>query len=1046
MNQFSLMDISSAENEKLNPGAAKIRAEAERRKAERVQQFEDEQRNASGLQPASAFGMGAVGTIKSLGSGLKYVGAESLGETIESWGEETNQEIYEDLSDDSREALNTPLTVEDEGSMTGAGVNPEAGWEDFFMGAMQGAGSAATSIVMGGLPAATVKKGALKGMEWFARRGSREAKQMIREGADPKKAAEHVLSKYKIGKYSVPDKAAGAVGAAIGFGGFGALSEGGGAAAEAEDAVARMASSDLNKIERFGEIYHQIVEADPNLQDLPVPQKHKIAHTLYAREQADRTFDDMALKGGLVATVAGPIMQRAMVGKSLNAGRGFAGGVVAEGVEEGFIGGETQMNVNIATDRPEDEGIAQARAEGAVRGGMGGGMASTPGAVISAYRNRNSKKDQDTTPAPEEQVQTVEPVAEQEQEQEQPSQQYVVSPFNGKFSIIDKQRGRLVDEFADQETAIQYADDLNSGGQRSSARFIPQQRENGWVVTDKETDSEVYVTEDDQLAKLYAQDLNRKAKGWQKGNPVGEAEGKTDKFVFDGEHIPAQQPPRMEPHQSPEPIDGAVAGRDIGPVATTGIEPFIYQGEHIAAEQPAETQSLPTEAIDGKVIVSGFAEISDRALKDPHTLPLFSQAIKAYRSGDIGKAAHDLKYLQGYFQQQADQQNLKVDGQEVELEVGPIEVLGPVEEHPAPEQQPTDMQIPPYDTPPLKIAEKKAETARESLKSLIGDSAPESVEITLPNGNKESGDRVMKLIEDLAAVGNDGSDVLGRMPAMLEQATIAPIQTEEVAMPESEEIEPLGAETIAPPEEVVAEDLKPFDQLQRRLKEYHAQGMTFDQVWDDVFKKSGNLADENPYKTFAYMSTDLSANGRSKGRKGLRELWEKLSTHTLEQHDKLISDLIEGNTTPESLRQGFKGLADSEEKIRAELQGMTKKQLLNRMGTMGRMRYKSEKKSRVVDAAYDSLMSDFALSSYSYGMDGPRPAIQKLVDGYTQDDLMGYADQVTQSRAEYQQKVEQADEAIKNPQSLEDYQLFIRNKGVDALTPEQKREIDRLQV
>ncbi|MBT6668491.1 MAG: hypothetical protein HOB03_00380 [Gammaproteobacteria bacterium] len=46
--------------------------------------------------------MGAVGTIKSLGSGLKYVGAESLGETIESWGEETNQEIYEDLSDQSQ--------------------------------------------------------------------------------------------------------------------------------------------------------------------------------------------------------------------------------------------------------------------------------------------------------------------------------------------------------------------------------------------------------------------------------------------------------------------------------------------------------------------------------------------------------------------------------------------------------------------------------------------------------------------------------------------------------------------------------------------------------------------------------------------------------------------------------------------------------------------------------------------------------------------------------------------------------------------------------
>ncbi|MBT3196238.1 MAG: PLxRFG domain-containing protein [Gammaproteobacteria bacterium] len=91
-------------------------------------------------------------------------------------------------------------------------------------------------------------------------------------------------------------------------------------------------------------------------------------------------------------------------------------------------------------------------------------------------------------------------------------------------------------------------------------------------------------------------------------------------------------------------------------------------------------------------------------------------------------------------------------------------------------------------------------------------------------------------------------------------------------------------------------------------------------------------------------------------------------------------------------------------------------------------------------------MSDFALSSYSYGMDGPRPAIQKLVDGYTPEDLTGYAEQVAQSRSEYQQKVEQVNAAIDNPQTLEDYQLLVRNKGVDALTPEQKREIDRLQA
>jgi hypothetical protein len=185
MDQFSLADISSIEDDKLNEGAAKIRKEAERRKAERVQQFEDEYRNSQGLQPLSAAGIGAAGSLESLGQGFKFAGAEKLGGAIEELGAGFRSDLQSNLSDESREALNTPLTVADEESVVGASINPDAGMDEFFMGAMQGAGSAASSIAMGGPASAVIKKGALKGMEWTAKRMSRETKKLIKEGADP---------------------------------------------------------------------------------------------------------------------------------------------------------------------------------------------------------------------------------------------------------------------------------------------------------------------------------------------------------------------------------------------------------------------------------------------------------------------------------------------------------------------------------------------------------------------------------------------------------------------------------------------------------------------------------------------------------------------------------------------------------------------------------------------------------------------------------------------------------------------------------------------
>ncbi|MBT7306711.1 MAG: PLxRFG domain-containing protein, partial [Gammaproteobacteria bacterium] len=119
----------------------------------------------------------------------------------------------------------------------------------------------------------------------------------------------------------------------------------------------------------------------------------------------------------------------------------------------------------------------------------------------------------------------------------------------------------------------------------------------------------------------------------------------------------------------------------------------------------------------------------------------------------------------------------------------------------------------------------------------------------------------------------------------------------------------------------------------------------------------------------------------------------------------------------------------------------------DRLGGFKEARYKNEKKARIVDVAFDDMLTDFVLDdALTYGIDGVKPAVEKLVKGYSQENVDEYSKRVEEARAEYRDRVEGIKKAIDNPKTLEEYQTFIEYKGADALTAEQRRELDRLQT
>lgn len=178
------------------------------------------------------------------------------------------------------------------------------------------------------------------------------------------------------------------------------------------------------------------------------------------------------------------------------------------------------------------------------------------------------------------------------------------------------------------------------------------------------------------------------------------------------------------------------------------------------------------------------------------------------------------------------------------------------------------------------------------------------------------------------------------------------------------------------------------------------------------------------------------------------------SATTLASMSAFADQLADGKVSADEFKARWAAYKRDKEALRAELSGMTRAALLERMSAFWAQRYKSDKKDRIVSAVLDDLAMQFVLEgAFSYSSGGRDPAIEARVNATTDETLAKYAAEVAESRKERAAKQEELKQAAVDPKTLDDFRVFIRanyKEGMSyqdvrmMLTPEQRARFDEL--
>ena len=182
--------------------------------------------------------------------------------------------------------------------------------------------------------------------------------------------------------------------------------------------------------------------------------------------------------------------------------------------------------------------------------------------------------------------------------------------------------------------------------------------------------------------------------------------------------------------------------------------------------------------------------------------------------------------------------------------------------------------------------------------------------------------------------------------------------------------------------------------------------------------------------------------------------------NTMADIDSVIESIYDGTVSIEDYKAAFNGLIANKEAIVSEFGKMTIPQLHERFGKQPYGR--PEKKGEIIERAFEAVRNTFSLrrdyGRNSYGMGRGEyekyvadnlKALTELVNSSTDEDLKKFADEIGQTRAARQEKIE----AAQDPKTIEDFNNALRLKKSEgmsfaearmSLTPEQRAEYDRL--
>jgi len=136
----------------------------------------------------------------------------------------------------------------------------------------------------------------------------------------------------------------------------------------------------------------------------------------------------------------------------------------------------------------------------------------------------------------------------------------------------------------------------------------------------------------------------------------------------------------------------------------------------------------------------------------------------------------------------------------------------------------------------------------------------------------------------------------------------------------------------------------------------------------------------------------------------------------------------------------FNRIAASEESIKEELKSTyNAKQLKAIASNLYDFHAKSNTKAANAESIYQKMLGFFLLDgSVSFAMgESYTEAVKKKVRAVTETDFNEHFERIAKKEA-------QREQALTNPQNLNDYHLLVQEKGEDALTDEQLAEMDRM--
>lgn len=181
-------------------------------------------------------------------------------------------------------------------------------------------------------------------------------------------------------------------------------------------------------------------------------------------------------------------------------------------------------------------------------------------------------------------------------------------------------------------------------------------------------------------------------------------------------------------------------------------------------------------------------------------------------------------------------------------------------------------------------------------------------------------------------------------------------------------------------------------------------------------------------------------------------------TPMIDRHNVTMAAVRDGKATAEQFRASFEQVVDGKAAIVAELDTMTKAQMLREGGPFVQMRYANEKKADVVDAVYREMVGEYALGesvTYGMGRDSYQNAVRKLVEATDADKLAQYVKDRQDEIAEAQARGKARAAALENPKTLSDFRDVLnakiregmtRKEAFLTLTPQQRIQYDTLEA